>query len=160
MTPRAGLLLVVVGALVLTGALTTYGEQPSGVGWRFAVRDARWVDAEPYALQADLYVSQVGHQAARDVRLWIRYPHELFELTDMFPGADGWLPFLGGQPIGRWQPGDTYVLEFGFRYDHRRQQRVVELLRQTELRIEWTEGTERRSQVISLPEVPPPSGTA
>lgn len=160
MTLRAGLLVLLVSALVLALTLTTYGEQPSGVGWRFSVPAADWVDVDPYALLAKLHVSQVGHEPARDVRLWIRYPAELFELTDLHPSPTGWLPFLGGQVIRRWDPGRTYALEFGFRYDRRSRSRIIQLLRHIELRVEWTENGERRAQVVPLPEVPAPGSMA
>ncbi len=145
---------IALAAVVLVTAMT-YGQEPSPVAWHLAVENPRFIRSDPAGFSADLILANLGSGPATDVRLFISYPEEIFFLTDLHQSPTGWLPFLGGLPVKKWEPGEARALEFGFRFDWRAKEKILSLLRDTKVRIVWTESGVGRDLELRLPALNP-----
>lgn len=149
--------LLIILALAVAGAAwwgrgASQAETP--VAWDVHVENARWIASDPAAFAADLIVEQTGTGPARNVQVYIRYPQDLFLVTDLNPSPDGWLPFQGGKPIPSWQPGAAERLHFGFRYNPQSRDLLDYLVHRADVQIRWRENGRTRSLEVRLPPFP------
>lgn len=138
-------------AIVVMATAMTYGQEPSPVAWHLEIGNPRFVRADPVGFTADLVLANRGSGTASNIRILISYPEEIFFLTDLHRSPTGWLPFLGGLPVKKWEPGEVRALEFGFRFDWRTREKITSLLRDTKVKIAWTEDGKGRELELRLP---------
>lgn len=128
--------------------------QETPVAWDVHVENARWIASDPAAFAADLVVQQTGTGPARNVQVYIRYPQDLFLVTDLNPRPGGWLPFQGGRPVPVWEPGEAERLHFGFRYNPQSRDLLDYLVHRADVQITWQENSRTRSLEVRLPPFP------